>query len=279
MLRNANYTKRGGIMDKITEIAKINETLKKRKKVAIVGFAPHWWKTPWEDMDFEIWTLNEAYKLMNAPIAQEKKIKFRANRWFEIHNRNSPSKNTPEHINFLKTCKLPVYMQEHYEDIPTSIEFPFYEIVQWLEEKGHIGHRYFTNSISWMIALAIYEGFEEIHIYGVDMAQDVDKNGNDEYGYQKPSCEYMIGVAEKYAKVILPEDSDLLYNTKLYGVEMDNQEYVFCKKQIRVIGEREKQTMTQIQQLQAQVSKLNAGLNQMAGAKEAYRHLLKKRVL
>lgn len=136
------------------------------KRVYIVGFAPTWNQTPFEDQDAEVWALNEFYKLM------EKHPGARADRWFEIHSRNSPSKNTEEHIGWLKQAPIPVYMWEHYDDIPSSVRFPKEEIVNWLREKGFNGARYFTNSISWMIALALYEGFEEVHVYGVDMATD-----------------------------------------------------------------------------------------------------------
>ena len=48
---------------------------------------------------------------------------------------------------------------------------------------------YFTNSISYMIAYAIYKGYEEINIYGVDMT------GRDEYINQRGSVMYWIGYA------------------------------------------------------------------------------------
>lgn len=134
-----------------------------RTKVAIVGFAPGWQQAPFKDESFEIWTLNEAYKMLPQVEGAG------ADRWFEIHSRQSPSKNKEEHINFLKQCPVPLYMWDHYDDMPNSIKFPKDEIVSLF------GTSYFTNSISWMIAMAIYEGFETIHVYGVDMAQ------NDEY--------------------------------------------------------------------------------------------------
>jgi hypothetical protein len=64
---------------------------------------------------------------------------------------------------------------------------------------------YWNSSIAYMLALAIHEGAEEIAIYGVDM------KGDDEYGYQKPNMEYLIGLAiGRGIKVTIPDASPLL---------------------------------------------------------------------
>lgn len=48
---------------------------------------------------------------------------------------------------------------------------------------------YFTNTVDYAIALAIYRGFKRINLYGINMA-----NGS-EYSYQKPGVEFWIGMA------------------------------------------------------------------------------------
>jgi hypothetical protein len=67
-----------------------------------------------------------------------------------------------------------------------------------------------------MIALAVYEGFKTIDIYGVDMAV------GSEYGEQRPSCEYYIGIAKgKGIDIKLPAACDLLKSRFIYGFEND----------------------------------------------------------
>jgi hypothetical protein len=129
-----------------------------------------------------------------------------------------------------------------------------------------------------MLAFAITEGFQEIHIYGVDMAQDVDTNGNSEYGYQKPSCEYFLGVAEKYAKVYIPDTSDLLMCAMRYAVDLDNERYVYLKKEIDVWGKLNKDTSSKIAMMQQQIRQLEADVLVKTGAIMGYRTLLKKRM-
>lgn len=246
----------------------------KKKKVAIIGFAPSWKEVPWEDPDMEFWTLNEAYRLLQT--CKEAVV----DRWFEIHNLERPPKNDPEHIEFLNKLEIPFYTLKKWDFInnKNQIPFPFDDICKWLKDKGHIGSNYFTNSISWMLGLAIMEGFEEIHIYGVDMAVDSDKTGNSEYSYQKPSCEYLLGVAEKYAKVYIPSTSDLLMCAQRYAVDNDNERYVYIKKQLSTWEDMNKQANQQLQQLQLKEEEIKQQVINRSGAIQGYRTLLRKRL-
>lgn len=61
--------------------------------------------------------------------------------------------------------------------------YPLKEIVK------KFGTDYFTNTIDFMIALAIYEGFTEIDFYGVNMAH------KSEYEYQIPGVSFWCGIA------------------------------------------------------------------------------------
>lgn len=61
--------------------------------------------------------------------------------------------------------------------------YPISEIIKFF------GVDYFTNTVDYAIALAIHNGFKEINLYGVNMA-----NGT-EYAYQKSGVEYWLGQA------------------------------------------------------------------------------------
>ena len=239
----------------------------KREKVAIIGFAPSWKEGPFDSSpdDTEIWCLNEMYKV--APEIKN----FRAERWFEIHDPYSKSKSTKEHHGFLKSCSVPLYMQKHYEEFPSSIAFPKDEIMKFFDEKGYKGSKYFTNSISWFIALAIMEGFKTVSVYGIDMATD------SEYGWQRPSCEYWIGLAEGMGiEVIVPPSSDLLKCTQLYAFENNNRNRTWIKTQV---GELKKRTQHFAQQeQQARQGELQAQIAQaeLRGATSAYNEILKR---
>jgi len=235
----------------------------KKKKVAIMGFAPSWVDTPFNDSSMEIWTLNEAYRMLqlkNIPIQ-------RISRWFEIHNPNSPSKNTPEHTAFLRQCPLPVYMNNKYDDIPNCVVYPREEIKAYFNRNfisdNGVGAKFteYSNSISWMVALAIYEGYEEIWITGVDMAQ------TDEYAWQRSSCNFFIGYcAGKGIKICIPQNSELCKFPQDYGFETDNQTRIKMKSRKKELVQRKNGVIAEIQKLQAKVKELEFSVCQIDGA-------------
>lgn len=235
----------------------------KKKKVAICGFAPSWKEAPFDSSDTEIWVLNEMYRVANE-------VKnFRADRWFEIHDLFSASKAVKEHQEFLQQCPCPLYVQKKYEHLPNAIVFPFEEIIKFFENKGIAGARYFTNSISYFIAYAIYLGFEEISIFGVDMAT------SSEYQAQRPSCEYWLALAEGMGiKVYIPKTSDLLKCTQLYAIESSNKNRTWIKTQIGELKKRSQQFAQQ--EAQAQQAELQAKIAQaeLRGATSAYNEIL-----
>lgn len=183
---------------------------KQKEKVAIVGFAPTWPQAPFKDNDFEIWGCNECHMVFP-----------RVDLLFELHSPkviiDTKKEMAGKHLEWLRNAKIPLLMQKHYEDIPNSIPFPKDYIV------GKYGN-YFTNTISWQIALAIDLGFKEIHLYGVNMAND------EEYASQRPSVEYFVGLARGMGiEVFIPDQSDICKSWTLYGFE-DEQATIIHKR-------------------------------------------------
>jgi len=174
-----------------------------KDKVAIVGFAASKTLAPLKDDSWERWGINELYLELGYQ---------NWDRWFELHHdrfyRARGEERTAKHAENLAKLGIPVYLWEPHPEIPKSVAYPKEAV---LKEFG----RYFTNTISWLLALAIGMGFKEIGVWGVDMAQ-----AHDEYARQRPSCEYFLGVAVgRGIKVYIPPESDLLKATFLYGAE------------------------------------------------------------
>lgn len=160
-------------------------------KVAIVGLSPttHG-MAPWGDDSWEIWGLpwdEGHWALMD--------------RLFEMHDirllTGQHSRRKSDYLDRLQECWVPLFMQEQYDEVPCSRRYPF-EVV------ARTTGAYWNSSIAYAMAMAIHEGAEEIAVYGVDMA------GDDEYGYQKPNMEYLVGLARgKGIKVTIPDESPL----------------------------------------------------------------------
>lgn len=174
------------------------------RKIAIVGTTSSLVDAPYNDPSWEIWGLNGAYDAMP-----------RWDRWFDMHSIDVLKKyHQTVYFDFLRKGGDKVMMAHKSPELPEAKEFPATELV------AKYG-RYFTNTVSWLIAYAIEELMKDasgerpvLGIWGINMAMD------GEYAIQRPSCEYFLGVAEgKGIDVIIPESSEILKCSFLYGVE------------------------------------------------------------
>ena len=102
------------------------------KKVVILGKLPTKFKAPYNDPEWDIWT-------MNYHAEQPTRVDV----WFDIHA-NNPNPNATV----------------------TRENYPFKEAEEL------VGGQYFNNSVSYMIAYAILKGYEEIALYGMNFASD-----------------------------------------------------------------------------------------------------------
>lgn len=159
-------------------------------KVAVIGLSPttHG-KAPWIDAEWQKWGLP-----WDAHWA-------RLDRAFELHDlrllEGEHSRRGADYMDRLRGIGS-LFMQEAYPSIGNAMRYPFEAVAE------SIGAYYFNSSIAYALALAIHEGAEEIGIWGVDM------KGEDEYAYQRPNMEYLIGVARgKGIKVYVPDESPL----------------------------------------------------------------------
>ena len=196
-----------------------------KTKCFIVGFC----KTsrdavPYNDPDAVIMGLNRGY------LFQE-----RADVWWEMHGEHIytwQQRRPGKHMDWLKNFPGPVYMHRPDPGLPNSVAYPLAEVAAdigpyiWRVGKtdkktngltdldamrDSTGEPYLSASIAYEIALAIYEGFEEIHLYGVDLNTDA------EYAWQKPVVEFLLGVAAgRGIRVVLPDNCPLLTGN-LYG--------------------------------------------------------------
>jgi len=156
--------------------------------------------------DCDLFVLNEMVSRGSIPTADYV---------IQIHKpvvwRSSQNRNDKKHYDWLKTqTKIPVLMQERYEDVPASVKYPLDEIMA--EFKG--AERYFTSSVAYGLAYAIYKKYRRIEVYGVEMET------NTEYAHQRPCVAYWVGVA--YGKGIeVDYHSRQFFASPLYGYDGD----------------------------------------------------------
>ena len=190
--------------------AKMREERKGKKTVAIVGLSPNSCTLAPFKEDVELWSMNEAHHFSWFT---------RATRWFQPHNtykREIANRGVKDHYKWLKKNEwnIPIYMIKAQPEIPKSVSYPLKEVRDRYLGKVTRGDEkvtYFNSSIDYMLALACYEGYERIELYGVDASATT------EYEKQRPGVHFWIGVAiGQGIEVWLPEGSMLL-KTNQYG--------------------------------------------------------------
>jgi len=87
---------------------------------------------------------------------------------------------------WLKEYKLPIITSKAYKEWPTSREFPIKEIAHYFGLPLGVA---MYSTPDYMIALAIYEGYKHIDLYGVDMIED-------RYPEMRMATAQWIGAAE-----------------------------------------------------------------------------------
>lgn len=195
--------------------------LKKAKKLCILGTASTLGSTPWDKKEYDYWGCSPV--ITHEP-AQGKRIDV----LFELHHMEYWGQEAVSKR--LNDSNVPIFMLKETPFIKNSITYPIKEIQE--EIKNVYLKKYFTNTIAYMIALAILMGYERIELYGVHMSAKL-KDGDDEYERQKPCCEAWLAYgAGKDVEMLIPDESDIFKCPIMYGY--DNKDSLYYK----VLGRR-----------------------------------------
>ena len=176
------------------------------RKIALLGSAPssvH--LAPYNDPSWTIWGCSWGA----APAAK------RVDTWFELHPFSTPEMPReymlPDYIAWMTALDKPIYVIDPVPFLPRSMPYPKAEMM------AKYGPYFFTNSISWMFALALEQNPQEIGLWGVEMS------ATDEWAYQRPACHHFITRAQaRGMKVTVPPQSDLLQPPSPYGFVMNS---------------------------------------------------------
>ncbi len=175
------------------------------RKVAIIGTAPlSRDMAPFDDNEYEIW-------VCSAGNIGQPGLK-RITRWFELHaivELEAPENKSwaTNYLKWLREQPFPVWMLEKNDLVPQAQVFPGQELI------AEFGREWYTSSIAWMQALAIWEKVDEIGIFGVDMAAD-----HEHYTGQRAGCRRFIEIAaDRGIQTRIPWESCLGNPPPIYG--------------------------------------------------------------
>jgi hypothetical protein len=266
-----------GSVDETAELVPaIEEAGEGLDRISIVAFTTSRAEAPYEDKrpGHEMWSCNNAWKL---PDIAEKLDLF--HRWFDVHP-EPLLRGDPEQFDWLASqTRIVSYLERQYDEIPNGLRLPIEDMIPYY------GVKYYTNTISYQLALAgimlrpALERYKRWHrqtadqqqlgveppcpvigVYGVDMATD------SEYGAQRPSCEFFLGILMGAGfHVQIAAGSLLLAGSELYGLHDDGK---FRQMLLTRRGEAIAEIGSQQQQraaLEQQAAQLSARIHFLEG--------------
>lgn len=153
-----------------------------RGPLAIVGAHPATRElAPYDDPAFEIWLFNEA--------PQKPEVYRRWDASFQLH-RPEVYTSLENWVNRTHWAWLQqdhgdrrIYMIDADPRVPNSVRYPLEGVLSL------VPYRYLRSSPAYALALAIYLGYQEIHLYGSELSS------NTEYTYQAINYAFWIGFA------------------------------------------------------------------------------------
>lgn len=174
------------------------------ERYCIIGTAPSWKKTPWNDTGLHLESLNDGYRMQGF---------VRADSWLDIHpldkfyhpplaaDGKMPTQvfahqvppgyyvRPADHKEWLarQSQTIPVWLNERYlEQDPSAASWPKARAFPRSEIEDYFGE-YFMSTPALMVGHAIMRGAKEIHIYGIHLATER------EYVDQRPNFEFLCG--------------------------------------------------------------------------------------
>lgn len=195
------------------------------KTVRLYGTARNLRHTPPCPRDVEVWLANGPATIS---LRLRRSIDDEWTRFFNLHSKAHIMGTYPSgwHYYQRNAKGRPVYLQKADPEVPTSVAFPRKELQQFFATaKGPM--RYFTCTVTWLIALAIYEGFERIELWGFELSD----KPRSTHTFERPCFAYWVQrardhgitvsyqdeIAALYAAGKMPVGDPDLYEGKLYG--------------------------------------------------------------
>lgn len=176
--------------------------MRRVRKVELLGCGLTIGSVPPHDPEAERWGLNALmYRRFGGQFDDW-------TRWFDLHGTAHIQQHRPEAYAWYAQQSKPIYRWAHDPAIPASVPYPKDTVQTYFG-----GETDFACSLSWMLALAIVDGFDAIDLFWFPL------DGN-EVGYQQqiPSVAYWIGQARgRGIRVTIHGDSSLKPSGLLYG--------------------------------------------------------------
>lgn len=169
----------------------------------MIGRASRQEKEPWD----EIWAVNRGLRA----VRHDKLFVMDDLRWLKHQDKHYAA--------WLRKHDCPIITSTAYAEYPMAVEYPLHEIMEFIKDDI-----FTVNTISYMVAYAMYTGVRELSIFGADFFYP-DGNKSEEGGQ---AVAYLLGMATGMGMVLeevdpsrsmlkhkIPNSSTLLYANKV----------------------------------------------------------------
>ncbi len=206
---------------------------RKNDECAIVGFSvASRADAPWNNPTVDLFGINEEAAFteenMKARMGSSyvssmgywKQDEDKIAGWFQLHpykvSMREDNRSDPNHPDWLRhPHPYPIFMQDKYKDIPSSIKFPVDEIVM---KYGY----YFCSTISYVMLWAYEVGYKIIGLYGFELYQ------SEEYVFQRSNFYFWMGWLKEKGIIFRYSPNSHLLKDNMYS------------KVFNIVNEREK---------------------------------------
>lgn len=225
--------------------------------LVILGTAGSRDQAPFADDTFEIWAVGTA-----AVYDDVKRI----DRLFELHPRRYWSQQSV--LERMNEFDGPITMQDHYEEIPNSEPYPYQEVRDKFYLPAMGDNLFVTNTITWMLLMALHEGYTDVSLFGVHMAHD------SEYTYQHASLAWAIGMVQGWMiqglpySLYLADESEVLKARYEYGFGEPTKWMGYLNKRVNGLSEGVKQAQAQITELERRKLRTEGALQEANNMKQ-----------
>ena len=163
--------------------------------------------------DREVWALNVG--AMTGGLCH---VAFQIHQLEDFAGPHTSKQMAKKYDEWLRNLTIPVYMEKHRDEYPTSIAYPFEEVFKMTERviQGLASLKplkFLTSSADYAIALAILQNRPKIDLFGFEMAVGT------EYAYQRPGLSFWVGFAAGRGIPLNVYCANGIFNKTIYGSE------------------------------------------------------------
>lgn len=137
----------------------------------------------------------------------------RVDKAFQLHTDKIVAEESKKYNLWLRSCDIPVYMKRKYDDIPSSVAFPYDGVFGLMNNVRLHGKnfKFFTSSVSLVMGLAILQNRQKIDVYGISLMS------SREYKYQRECFAFWVGFAAGRDIQLDINCADDIFDKPIYG--------------------------------------------------------------